>query len=50
MEKVKNMFMDCIMQVEKIAHLTQHLQLQLTQAKAEGIIYKLIEGMPQSST
>ena len=38
------------MQVEKIAYLTQHLELQLARVKVEGIEYKLIEGMPKSST
>ena len=41
--------MDLITQVEKISHLIQCPELQLAQAKAEGIVYKLNEVMPQSS-
>ena len=42
-------FIDWITQVEKIAKLTQCPEVQLAQAKAEGIVYKCMEGMPQSS-
>ena len=42
-------FTDWITHVEKIAKLTQYPEIQLTQTKAEGIMYKLIKGMPQSS-
>ena len=41
---------DWVTQVEKIAKLTQHPELQLALAKVEGSAYKLIEGMPLSST
>ena len=43
-------FMDWIMQVEKSSHLIQHPQLQLARAKAEGIVYKVVEGIPKPLT
>ena len=43
-------FADWKMQVEKISHLTQHLELQLAKAKAEGIVYKLMKGILHSLT
>ena len=39
-------FLDWITWVEKIARLTQCLKIQLVSAKAEGIVYKLINDMP----
>ena len=42
--------MDCITHAEKIARLTQSPEIQLAQAKVDGIIYKLINDIPPSST
>ena len=41
-------FIDWITQVKKITKLTQHLHIQLAQAKAEDIVFKLIGGIPPS--
>ena len=41
--------MGWLTEVEKIAHLTIHPELQLLCAHAKGIIYKLTEGMHWSS-
>ena len=43
-------FLDWITQGEKIAGLTQCQEMQLVQSKAEGIVHKLIDDMPSSST
>ena len=45
----KGSFSDWIVQ-EKIANLTKWLELQLARAKTKSIVYKLIQGMSQSST
>ena len=42
-------FSDWIVQVEKIAILIETPKLQPARSNAEGIIYKLIEGMLQCS-
>ena len=44
-----NNFTNWITQVDRIPHLTQCPELQLAQAKAEAIVYKLIVGMSLSS-
>ena len=41
-------FTDWITQAEKIAKLSQCLEIQLAWAKSECIVYKLIDDMPQS--
>ena len=38
------------MQVKKIAHLTKCLELQLTRAKAEGIVSQFTQGISGSLT
>ena len=43
-------FTDWITLVEKIGNLTPYSALQLAIAKAEGIVYKCIEGIPKSLT
>ena len=48
--KGDNSFSVWIVQAEKIANLTNHSELQLPHAKAEDIMYKLIEGMSYWST
>ena len=35
---------------QKITMLMQHPKVQLSQAKAEDIVYKLLDNMPPSST
>ena len=36
--------------MEKIANLTHRSEIQLACPKEEGIVYKLIEGMPYAPT
>ena len=43
-------FSDMITQVDKVANCIHQSELQLAQAKSEGIINKLIMGMPQASS
>ena len=42
-------FIDWTTQIKIIAHSTPHPELHLSGTMAESIVYKLIEGMPQSS-
>ena len=42
-------FMDWITQVKKIAKHTQHLEIQIAEARTGGIVYKFIKGMPPPS-